>query len=241
MGRHKLNTEQLANKKTELISLFKNHSTMQELADSLNVSRQCIQERFLRYNILNDWREHVTKIRKIISNKIGNESGVYCLFFIQEPNKKYYGSSVNLHKRLTGHNSRLKSNNHENIWLQEKFNKYGWNSLRFEVIKKLDIKYILVEEKNMIKNDPDCINNYLPFQTIDEYNIQRKTANKKKYDLCKNKPYIKSKFYGVTYDKLTEQWRTQPYDKNLKRQVYLGYFKTEEEANNAIIEYKKNK
>jgi hypothetical protein len=236
-GRHKITTERLAVKRAELISLFENHTTLEDISSSLNISRQAVQQKLKYYDLLDAWKEHAYKKRELLSFKVPKESGIYCLFFIQEPNKKYYGSTTNLYERSAVHNSLLRDKKHNNIRLQDMFNKYGWESLRFSIVKIIGIEYLLIEEKKLIQNDPDCININLPFQTEEEYKIQLYSANKERYKICRNKLSIKSKYYGVTYDKLTDRWRTQPYDKKLRKQIYLGYFNTEEEANDAIKKY----
>jgi len=47
----------------------------------------------------------------------------------------YYGSSVNLQSRFKNHISKLRSQKHRNHRLQRIFNKYGEDSLVFEVVK----------------------------------------------------------------------------------------------------------
>lgn len=58
----------------------------------------------------------------IIDDKLKNKSGVYCILNIQN-NKKYIGSSKNIWQRLQKHFSLLRKNKHENIILQNSFNK----------------------------------------------------------------------------------------------------------------------
>ena len=60
----------------------------------------------------------------IIDDKLKNKSGIYCILNIQN-NKKYIGSSINIWQRLQKHFSLLRKNKHENIILQNSFNKNG--------------------------------------------------------------------------------------------------------------------
>lgn len=62
----------------------------------------------------------------IIDDKLKNKSGIYCILNIQN-NKKYIGSSKNIWQRLQKHFSLLRKNKHENIILQNSFNKNGEN------------------------------------------------------------------------------------------------------------------
>lgn len=241
MGRHKQTPEQIEKKKAELISLFERHSTLQSFADTLKTSRQSIQQKLKYYGILNKWIEHSVKIREILSNNISDKPGVYCLFFIQEPHKKYYGSTKNLRVRSSAHNSHLKRNVHENLCLQEMFNKYGWESLRFQTIKIVHHEQLLFEEKKLVENDSNCININNPLQTKEEYIIQQKKHCNKRYEISKKNEFFKSSHKGVTYWRLTKQWKAQPYveTNGKKKQVYLGYFDLEEDAIAAIEKYKK--
>lgn len=60
----------------------------------------------------------------IIDENLKNKSGIYCILNIQN-NKKYIGSSKNIWQRLQKHFSLLRNNKHENIILQNSFNKNG--------------------------------------------------------------------------------------------------------------------
>lgn len=50
--------------------------------------------------------------------------GVYYIYCSQN-NKGYVGSSNNINARISNHKSRLKSNKHKNIHLQNSYNLYG--------------------------------------------------------------------------------------------------------------------
>ena len=63
----------------------------------------------------------------IIDDKLKNKSGIYCILNIQN-NKKYIGSSKNIWQRLQKHFSLLRKRKHENIILQNSFNKNGEES-----------------------------------------------------------------------------------------------------------------
>lgn len=46
-----------------------------------------------------------------------------------------YGSTINFEKRKSNYKSSLIKGNYSNIFLQRCFNKYGWNSLQFEIVQ----------------------------------------------------------------------------------------------------------
>ncbi len=60
-------------------------------------------------------------------------SGLYKISNIID-NKIYYGSSINLKRRLKDHKCLLNINKHPNRHLQQSYNKYGKNSFIFEII-----------------------------------------------------------------------------------------------------------
>lgn len=53
-------------------------------------------------------------------------------------NKVYIGFSKNITYRLRQHKSKLKSNKHANIYLQDSVNKYGINNFIFETLEECD-------------------------------------------------------------------------------------------------------
>ena len=48
-----------------------------------------------------------------------------------------------------------------------------------------------------------------------------------------------SKYYGVSRTKYN-RWKAEPWDKKIKKKVFLGYFNTEEEAHQAVEQCLKN-
>lgn len=53
-------------------------------------------------------------------------------------NKKYIGSSINYEERIKDHLRSLKGNYHENKRIQEDYNKYGKESLKFKILYKVE-------------------------------------------------------------------------------------------------------
>lgn len=64
-------------------------------------------------------------------------SGIYCITFLKE-NKKYLGSSFNIKKRWSKHKFQLIHRIHDNEYIQESFDKYGLDNMKFEIIQILD-------------------------------------------------------------------------------------------------------
>lgn len=70
-------------------------------------------------------------------------------------NRVYIGSTVNYNKRWKEHKRNLLRNNHQNIHLQRFVNKYGIDSLVFDIIETTDNDNILMREQyylDTIKN-----------------------------------------------------------------------------------------
>jgi hypothetical protein len=151
------------------IALFEKHKTIYNISLVLDVSRQCIYDRFKRLGILKQYKKF-----HIMSN-LGIEGvpkgpAVYAIYFIEEPIKKYYGSTKNLNQRISGHISDLTSHDHGNKTFQELYFKYGLESLRYKIIKKCTIDKLFFEEAKAIAADKECINKNSPFLDPDIYN-----------------------------------------------------------------------
>lgn len=73
---------------------------------------------------------------------------VYKLFFASEPDLVYIGSSKYVQNRRQQHFKKLRDNNHDNKDLQNKFNEYGEDHLRFEILEC--VEDIRVRERHHI-------------------------------------------------------------------------------------------
>lgn len=61
-------------------------------------------------------------------------SGIYKIESISNPDKIYIGSSIDVRKRIVLHLYKLRLQNHHNPILQNYYNKYGKNDLKFSLI-----------------------------------------------------------------------------------------------------------
>jgi group I intron endonuclease len=74
--------------------------------------------------------------------------GIYKIF--NKVNNKYYiGSSNNIKRRWRDHKKMLRGNRHDNIYLQNSWNKYGENNFDFIVIDNIKKSWILRKLKNI--------------------------------------------------------------------------------------------
>jgi len=101
------------------------------------------------------------KLKQSIYGFLPNRPGVYFLFFINNPSRKYYGSTVNLYRRVCCHMNYLIRAMHHNCDLQDEFNKNALSSLRCKIVKIINntsTMELKLEEDKMIQNDPYCYN-----------------------------------------------------------------------------------
>jgi hypothetical protein len=81
-------------------------------------------------------------------------------------------------------------------------------------------------------NDVDHKNNVKTDNRLENLQWMTSRGNSTKRSLQKNKT---SKYYGVSFRKLTKKWRSDIYYKGEK--IFLGYHNTEDEAFNAILKF----
>jgi group I intron endonuclease len=76
-------------------------------------------------------------------------SGIYKITNLND-NKVYIGSSINVTKRQYKHFWMLRNNKHDNLHLQNSFNKFGESSFLFEVIQFCGVNNLVSLENNYI-------------------------------------------------------------------------------------------
>lgn len=93
------------------------------------------------------------------SKDITLPSGIYKI--TNKTNNKYYiGSSRSLHRRWVEHKNKLKKNKHHCRHLQFAWNMYGENAFEFEVIRRVPLEVLFVEEqKEMDKYNKELLYN----------------------------------------------------------------------------------
>ena len=81
-----------------------------------------------------------------IKEKWRNESGIYCILN-KSNNKRYVGSSKNIHSRLMKHRSLLRNNKHENKLLQNTWNKHSEESFECFVLEYVEENFLQEREQ----------------------------------------------------------------------------------------------
>lgn len=72
-------------------------------------------------------------------------------------NKRYIGSSGDIHDRWSTHKRLLRNNNHSNIHLQSSYNKYGLDAFCFNILEKVNKNNLLIIEQkylNICESNP---------------------------------------------------------------------------------------
>jgi len=111
-------------------------------------------------------------------------SGIYKIQNIVN-GKMYIGSAISLKKRLCKHKAMLRHNNHDNIYLQRAWNKYGENSFEFFIIEEVTNKTLLIEREQ-------CYIDMYDFDSL--YNICPTAGSS-----------LGIRFSGATKEKLSKQ------------------------------------
>lgn len=86
------------------------------------------------------------------------KSGIYKISSVRDPGKFYIGSAVNLYQRRNRHFRELKSGLHYNQKLQRFYNKYGSNSIQFDILMLCPIKDLLAWEQHFLDHSTHYFN-----------------------------------------------------------------------------------
>lgn len=174
--------------------------------------------------------------------------------------KKYVGSALNSCKRKSLHFRLLKQNKHHNIILQNHFNKYGIDDLRFIILEKDINKDVLIEreqyyidtlkpEFNICKKAGSVMGRVLNDETknkirnslIGKKHTEERRNNMRNAERCKRKPmtelHKKNISIGTKGCKKPPKTKLQ-IETARKNMIGNSYAKGEKYRNTAIIQFK---
>lgn len=111
---------------------------------------------------------------KAINVNLRGKSGIYCIINIANQ-KRYVGSTKNLQQRLLKHRALLRHNKHENILLQNSWNKYKEQSFDYYILEFCSEDSLTQREQYYI----DTLKPELNITTLVERNILSKESREK--------------------------------------------------------------
>jgi hypothetical protein len=197
------------------------YPSMQSIANEFKITKQAISFRIKYLGLTETWKKYKKKEKK----ERKPISALFCIYFVQHPEKRFYSFTKDFHNHrqrilsLLRHEQRLQNE------LQKDFKKYGEKSIQIKIIEEsTDISYLKHKKREAIKSQHQCYNLRIPFRKPDEF-----------YRDMMAQPSQKSKYQYITWIRVSKSWKAQPMKNG--RQVYLGYFKKEIEAKKAIDKF----
>lgn len=180
-------------------------------------------------------KQVITKVDYFTSEQITNLylKGVYIIRCLPT-NKIYVGSThIYFHKRFREHNALLLRNAHKNKHLQNSFNKYGKESIRYEILEIVNDKANIFPREQYWMDKYKCTDRNTGFNinplSTGTPNLSKETVTKRSqsilkhrnkcvyyYDLLKNKK-IKERDIPKKYIKTINFWKNNvPWNKGKK-------------------------
>lgn len=105
------------------------------------------------------------------------KSGIYKITCLHS-NSFYIGSAKNIKHRWNVHLSDLRKNKHHNIIIQRKYNKYGIENFKFDILANCPPEYLVKLEQWFIDNLKPELNIYLTAFSPIGYKHSEETKNK---------------------------------------------------------------
>jgi len=169
---------------------------------------------------------------------MSEESGIYKISF-KSSRKVYIGSSQNICMRKNSHLCALRGKYHNNKHLQNVFNKYGEEEMKFEVLLYCEIEELLFLEEEQIKQHNSYNNGYNLIETPTKGNRGMKMSTESKQKMSKaalkrgrtsgsfteeQVKKIRQKFFdGERIGKLAEEFKSNR--KTIRECAYLYTYK----------------
>jgi hypothetical protein len=120
----------------------------------------------------------------IVPSMSKKKSGIYCIMNITN-NKRYIGSSINIHQRLLVHRAYLRNNTHTNTYLQNAFDKYTENSFMCFVLEYCDVETLTEREQyyiNLFNSEYNITKDVVRLTRSNESKAKQSIARKLLYE-----------------------------------------------------------
>lgn len=159
---------------------------------------------------------------------MSNLIGIYLITNIVN-NHKYVGSSIHLADRYEEHISKLRTNSHDNIYLQRAWNLYGKDSFRFDILLYCSEETLLRYEQFYITfywdSGHTCYNlcdiaGRPPIHYGHTYNVGRKQTEEtklKKSISMKLNGHIPPSWKGLKRGPVSEEWRQKQHNSHVNQ------------------------
>lgn len=211
------------------------YRSMAEWAKDSGRTKQCVYSTLKKYNLLDCWREEHAKYYHGIHDHLCTYNGrsIAKMYFVNNPYMGFYFLSKDTTHNIRCMISSLKRIVFNNKGFQSAFNTYGYDALRCKVLVRG--KDATEEKQKKFIQLCNCYN------TRGRLSNAGKKRNRKKNSIRQNikchektvdlpRPIITT--VGVTWNFRAQKYVAQPRIDG--KQTYLGYFKTEKEAGDAI-------
>lgn len=93
-------------------------------------------------------------------------AGTYCIKNITN-HKGYYGSSIDLNRRLHSHIKSLRGGNGQNVYLQRAYDKYGENQFEIVILERFES----ISKEDLLQKEQALLDYHKPYLRENGYNI----------------------------------------------------------------------
>jgi group I intron endonuclease len=100
------------------------------------------------------------KMSDVRLGEIGGISGIYKIESKKYPDKFYVGSANDISKRWNGHLFNLSKNKHHSSILQNHYNEFGKEDLKFSILEECNCEILIEKEREYLKKLNPCFNIY---------------------------------------------------------------------------------
>lgn len=135
--------------------------------------------------------------------------------------KRYIGCSKNISTRFIKHKSRLKNNNHKNIYLQNAYNKYGEDNFEYNILFKLNSETEMYKKEKELISENDGLYNLaeggLGGDTFTNRSEESKAITRER--LSKASKISNEKNKSLHSDNTTKLWQNDKYREKVLKGV----------------------